>query len=564
MKKKENDIRIRSLSLTSVKRNLLDLIFLIVFLYGSSTLSADDYRQGRVHLGQRNYTAAMQSFQSALKSDPSNGNSWFYIAYIQERQGNKPAAIESYKRAVGSRMKPDLKEQAYWKIVLYLRHIEDWDSLSVYAGRFLQFKSHSRVAELKALADSRRDPRKVEVARLTGSARQELKSGDFTNAARLYERAVSIMPEDDVLRWNFISIAVKADRHDIALKHLNVLKRKHPNAWKYQYKSGVSEYNLGFYSDALESFDRAEEINKKPDRSFKRYISIGRGLTLLELDDVEGAYRELKEANQIKSSDAVIAGLARATVYLNRPDAGKYVNEAKKSASEKPDTHLASGLYSVQNNTKAAVEHLKKYLNHSESNQNSPVYREVQLILADQQKAPFNEIGQFQLLNNCPESDLELKNTRYLYSKSHPESKFLKTLSNNPVEACYIALSKTLESDTEYRDLKIDTAPEETTTAFFAGYYFYKSGQRLRALQLLEKSFKYKPYLERARTIPLLMESMETDSELAALLEKKAQKPLNPSDDKPSEQTVLTDSVESEAKPDQKEESNSTEASIQE
>lgn len=482
-------------------------------------LSADAYRQGRVYLGQRNYSAALESFRAAIRANPSDGNSYFYIGHIQERQGNKPAAIESYKRATGLNTKSDLREQAYWKVVLYLRHIEDWDALSVYAGRFLQFRRHSRVAQLKELADSRRDPRKVEVARLTASARKKMSAGEVTEAARLYERAVSIMPEDDILRWNFISTAVKADRHDLALKHLKVLERKHPNEWKYHYKSGVSEYNLGFYSDALQSFDRAEKINKKPNRAFRRYLSIGRGLTLLELDDAKGAYRELREAHEIKSSDAVISGLARAAVYLNMKEAAEYVALASKNADGKSNTYLARGLNSYPAGSAAVIRDLNDYLNHKETNRESKLYREVQLLLGylyANQNQKDKAIG---MLQDCPESDLKLRQVNYLYSKSHTVQPFPGKLAKSPVGACLSVLSTALLADPLYGALKIEKAPVQATEDFINGYYFIKTGKTGRGVELLKKSFSFKPYLDAAKNDQYLSQAALENPSIADLLE---------------------------------------------
>jgi tetratricopeptide (TPR) repeat protein len=234
-------------------------------------------------------------------------------------------------------MDADLREKALWKIVLYSKYVGDWASVSTYSAQFLRYKNHPEMARLNAMASTQGGSSGAEIRRLVQNGQKAEKEGKATEAMGYYEEALEIDPGEHRVRWNLVSVAMKANQYTRAVTHLEYLDRKDPQ-WKYTYKLGVCYYHLGRYQKALGSFDRATGQNGKPTRSFHYFVALGRGLTHLELEEMARAETLLEEAAKVKSS-ALLQG-ARARIALikgNKTEAMRLANEGLKSDSEQLD-----------------------------------------------------------------------------------------------------------------------------------------------------------------------------------------------------------------------------------
>lgn len=331
-----------------LKNLLRPLAFLVLILPLFSELSASPYSQGRLAFARGDFDSAMRLLEESTRSDPSNGNAHFYIGLIHERKGRKPQSIQAYKQAVARRMDPDLREKALWKIVLYSRYVGDWGSVSIYSSQFLKYKHHPEMARLQSLAANQGGSSSAELVKLVQRAQSAEKEGDLTRAMGYYEEALEIDPERHGVRWALASVAMKANQYSRAIRHLQYLDRRDPE-WKYTYKLGVCYYQMGRYRDALSSFDRATEQNKRPSSSFRYFMNLGRGLTYLELEDINRAEENLKAAARIKGSALLEGAFARiALMKGNRGEADRRVAAALKSEPDQLDALSVRALLSSE------------------------------------------------------------------------------------------------------------------------------------------------------------------------------------------------------------------------
>ncbi|MCB1137646.1 MAG: tetratricopeptide repeat protein [Leptospiraceae bacterium] len=326
---------------------IMALVLLSALVFpGLVTLEASPYSEGRVAFARGDFDSAMRLLEESTRTDPSNGNAYFYIGLIHERKGRKPESIAAYKQGVARRMDADLREKALWKIVLYSKYIGDWGAVSIYSSQFLKYKHHPEMARLQSMAANQGGSSSAELVRLVQKGQKAEKEGNLTEAIGYYEEALEIDGDAHSVRWNLASVAMKANQYTRAVKHLRYLDRKDPQ-WKYTYKLGVCYYQLGQYQSALSSFDRATEQNRRPSGSFKYFMLLGRGLTYLELEDIQKTDKNLTEAARIKSSALLDGALARlALMKGDRAEAEKRMSKSLKEDSAQLDALSVRALLS--------------------------------------------------------------------------------------------------------------------------------------------------------------------------------------------------------------------------
>lgn len=314
--------------------------FLVLFIYPGLTnpgpLFAENgyYRQGKIHFGARQYDQAFDYFQKALRAEPSNGNPLFYMGYIQEQQNRRGEAVESYRRAVDLRMDRDLREKAFWKIVLHYKFIQDWENLYVYSEKFLKYNDSKSVRQLHDLASEKRDPRMARVTPLMREAAKDRKAGRFHEAADNYRRALNIKSDHHPARWELALIEMKLKQYRSAERHLRSLMSSTSPRWEYFYKAAICNYHIENYSQALRDLEAARRKNDDPDDSFVYYVNLAEGLIRLEENQAARAREVLSEANKKKSTPRVQGALARA--LWDTGDYGDAHNLARRALKSEP------------------------------------------------------------------------------------------------------------------------------------------------------------------------------------------------------------------------------------
>lgn len=278
------------------------------------------YMQGKRAFGARNYDRAYELFQQAVRANPSSGNPHFYMGYILEQQGRRSQAIVQYQRGVALRMDPDLKEKAFWKIVLYYKNRRDWQNLLTYSERFLRFRNIGEVRQLRDMAEANRDP---DIARLQDLMKQgeaQSKAGNLPAAEASYNQALDIRPDFDRARWELAQIQMKRNRYDLANRNFRILLTKEDNQenWVLHYQAGVCALNENDESQALTDFENARRLNDDPSDSFLYFINYAEGRIHINRSNWREADRLLEQALEQRRTGGALGARSLALWRLGR------------------------------------------------------------------------------------------------------------------------------------------------------------------------------------------------------------------------------------------------------
>ena len=295
---------------------------LIPAFFSHQALTADSYYQaGKRAYSARNYEKAISYFQKAYRANPGSGNALYYIGRIYDDQRRPTRAISFYKQAVHLRMESQLREQALWKVLLYLKYKKNWEELLEYSRLFLRYKKNPRVERMEALAKEKYDPVLAQIQRDMEKADRYRKERKYGNAIELYRGVLSRRPDYHQARWNLARLRMKKGEHKRALEHFRYLIRRHEDAWDYRYKSAVCLYQLGRYEEASAELNAAEEKNKNASDAFRYHVAYLRGRIALEQADFSAACKALGLARKLhpkRPSSKLLSALALSLVECGR------------------------------------------------------------------------------------------------------------------------------------------------------------------------------------------------------------------------------------------------------
>lgn len=268
------------------------------------------YHEAKQAFARRNYERAFELFQKAAAENPGDGNSFFYMGYIQDQRGRRADAIQYYRRAVDGRTDRDLKEKSFWKLVLYYKDRRDWDNLLVYSEKFLQFRDIGEVRRLRDLAEQNRDPRATESNRLMRQGQEKLRAGDVIGATSAFAAAVNALPENDAARWELALALMEQKNYAQAEPHLRRLIDRRPGEWEPAYKAAICNINLKRSDAALVDLETARERNGNPSASFIYFVNLAEGRIHLDRENYVRADALLREALRRRPTPTVAAALA--------------------------------------------------------------------------------------------------------------------------------------------------------------------------------------------------------------------------------------------------------------
>jgi len=313
----------------------------------------ESYREGKIAFSRRSYEEAITHFKNAIKENPDNGNAYFYIGYIYEKQDNKDLSIENYQHAVVLNMDTDLRDKAYWKIILYYKYIQDWENLYYYSDAFLKYTSSESVKKLKALSEEKLKNKDGRERILLQNALKKSENGDRKGAIKDLRELLSINSEFEAAKWHLGILYMSLNDYENGYEQFQDLIRLRPESWEYHYKAAICEYHLLRFESSLEKFEKAEKLNTDQSADFLHFIKLGRGLDYIELRKYDKAERELNEAIRNKKTAFALGALARCHYYMNRLNSSeKFAEEALKINASQRDALYTLAFIAEKNQKK--------------------------------------------------------------------------------------------------------------------------------------------------------------------------------------------------------------------
>ena len=267
----------------------------------ASLLADSFYYDAKVAVSQQRYDDALEYLDKNLQRDPENGNAIFYQGYVYERRGQKDQANDYYMAAVEKRMDAELREKAYWKVVLYFDAIADWEKLSEYTGKFLQIREFDHVLKLQEKAFLNASLAVPRIAETLATYRQMVAAEDYAAAIELLESRIRELPQPEYLRWQLAQLYMRREDYAMATPHLQSLQKRFPFKWEYGYKLAVCYYKIGKYQQSLSAIRTSRKANKEQGEKFLLYTKILEGKNYI----AQGKYRRaLAPLEQTESANA--------------------------------------------------------------------------------------------------------------------------------------------------------------------------------------------------------------------------------------------------------------------
>jgi tetratricopeptide (TPR) repeat protein len=242
-------------------------------------------------------------------------------------------------------MDRDLREKAYWKIVLHYKFVRDWENLYVYSEKFLKYNDSSGIRQLRELASQNRDPRITRIRSLMQEAQRQEKAGQLTEAAATYRAALHIKNDHQPARWELALVQIQLKEYRDAEISLRILIGADPGRWEYHYKAGVCNLLMDRHEDALRDMERARELNDQPGKSFVYFVNLVEGLAYLEREEFRRAREHFDAALEARSTARLRGALARAQWQLGEFAAA--ADNARRALRKEPDQPDALLVYAL-------------------------------------------------------------------------------------------------------------------------------------------------------------------------------------------------------------------------
>ena len=362
--------------------------------------SDPDYRRAKILFSEKNYEQAEGLFRKITEKNPDFGNAYFYIAYICEKQNRRDESIEFYRYAAERITDEDLRIKAFWKIVLYFRHREDWENLAVYSEKFLEFQEIEKIREFLTEAREKANPYIQQANQYFVQAESSMNAGDYESAAAQYQTTLQYFSNHPSARWKLSEALMFMQNYQGALEQLNYLIGQNNNSWAFQYRAGICSFYLKEYSGALQYFERAETLYANPGKSFQYSINLQRGRVHLETGDFQKADQKLQLALSYNNTEVAAGTLSLVKFGLNKlTDASKYSAIALELDPEQPEALLTKTMLQLQakknvealNTVKLFLKSLVKKRNYSVPLQNLGLFYAGKL-LAQNKNWPLSDI----------------------------------------------------------------------------------------------------------------------------------------------------------------------------
>lgn len=319
---------------------------------------------GKAYFGLRKLDKALETFESALKLDPANVGTKFYIAYVHEEKGDTQEALASFRKLLDETYKPAGKysPQEFEDRVLFQRHMafiyQDSGELDKAIEEFrgilsMQDKPENYRSLISALRQAHKNAEALQLSaeglkknpddKYLALANSQLVSEveGFDKAQKLAQALIDKNPKDIDYYVSFSQICLEAKRYTEAEEALK-------KALEISGGNEMIQFQLGAVYERAKSYEQAEEqflqiIKKNPRNAgalnYLGYMWADRGVRLDE------ALEHIKQAVELDPNNgAYLDSLGWVYFKLDRlPEAEQYLGEALRRVKNDATIHEHMG-----------------------------------------------------------------------------------------------------------------------------------------------------------------------------------------------------------------------------
>lgn len=225
--------------------------------------------KGAKALEANDVKGARSAFDDAMKLDPENGEIFYYLGVVAEKQNDRAAAERNYRAALGK--KPDLVEAA-----------TNLGALLIDGGQI-----DEAIAVLRKAAGLRKDQATLHANLALALA---MKGGAEAESAKSFDEAVKLAPKDAMVLLTYGQWLGKWKQNDAAAAKLKSAREAAAGDLGILASVGFEQKNVGAFKDCIATLDQA--IGLKDAAELRTY----RALCKLGADDKPGASADLKAA----------------------------------------------------------------------------------------------------------------------------------------------------------------------------------------------------------------------------------------------------------------------------
>lgn len=326
--------------------------------------------QGLIHLVNKEYEEAIDSFEKAAYFRPENYLAWFNRGYAFRKLGVHEEAISSYDRVL--KLKPDYYlawNHRGWvlrKLGKYEESIASYDKgLEINSNDYLGW--YNRGYALRKLE-------KYEEAIASFNKVLQLKPDYYEafynqaiclsylerheDAIHSYNKAVALKPNYHLAWYNLGTELGTLGRHEEAIASYDKALRIRSNDYLAWYNRGSALGNLKRFEESIASYDKALQFKSN------YYLAwYNRGIALRQLGKYEEALSSYEKAVEIKP-DFYEAWYNQGFVLLSLIRYEEAIYSYHKALQVNPNSHKSyynlACAYSLQNNIDLALNNLQK------------------------------------------------------------------------------------------------------------------------------------------------------------------------------------------------------------
>ena len=338
------------------KLYLFFIFYLLSFVVlGLSLEARTNFQKAKHAFSKQEWKHAYELFKKSMKNEKNAGEAIFYMAYIREKQRYKDRANELYIQALSRKLNPKIRETVYWKIVLYLKQIQDWKELLRYSTDFYNWIPKKTILKLKNLATSRLSSQNHNSYLSYREAKKSLRNKDYDEAMRQLENVLIYSPSHSQAHWNLALLKIQKKKYLASLGHLKLLLGIKKNYWPYHYKIAISYFHLKNYNKAKEHILLASQFypNKKEKEyhNFTFYTNYMLGIIFLETEKPSQAIPYLFKAKKLRPLSEILGALSFSYYLLEKNKKAKqYIKKALNKNTKEKWAHLTLFYYAIKEN----------------------------------------------------------------------------------------------------------------------------------------------------------------------------------------------------------------------
>lgn len=476
---------------------------------------------GLTYVNLENWVKAMSMFESAVKYNPEDATSWFYLGNCYEKLKDIISAKNAYFQVIQLRVE---YVEAYKKLCILYLNLKQPEEAFEYAKKASQYDKNGYIFNF-----------------IMGTACMEMK--DFEKAYEYLQKALQKSPDQ-------IEILNSIGTCSTALNKLNEAIDYYKKALQYNADSATTHFNLGSVYQIKQEHDIAVEYFKNAIKicEDERYLA-ALALSEMKLEDYAQAlihYKQLMVQYPSRESykfnvvacyealgeNAIAIKMLEEMLYINP----KYILPAHKLAflylktnqyikakeiydnillKNNPTTdvlHDYAILSSSLNDTETAEKMLKKVIRMSPNS--ASAHKDLAIIFLNKRLFDYAEDEFKTALKLEPNNfDILFEYGNYLYSisKNNDAERFyteaLELQPDNVLALVFMALNKLvlnqLDEAKKYIMKAIEIEPNHEYVQFCTGRILFAQGEYDEAKRYLIKAVESNPDIETLNTLAL-------------------------------------------------------------